>query len=185
MCARFEPVILLSNNPFHTHTLSPTQAVIVSAMPPLVLGMLPILLASAYVGWAYQKSAQELKRLDSVTRSPIYSHFAESVAGLATIRAFQQQRAFVRESGRRVDANDRVYHHLWCANRWLALRLQLLGSTITGCVHWFGGWLSTLDRDVAPKYSPFRAIHTHITRTAWWAPTSWRRLGTSRAPPPG
>lgn len=104
-------------------------------MPPLVLGMLPILLASAYVGWAYQKSAQELKRLDSVTRSPIYSHFAESVAGLATIRAYQRQRAFVRESGRRVDANDRVYHHLWCANRWLALRLQLMGSAITGCVH--------------------------------------------------
>ena len=135
-------------------------------MPPLVLGMLPILLASAYVGWAYQKSAQELKRLDSVTRSPIYSHFAESVAGLATIRAFQQQRAFVRESGRRVDANDRVYHHLWCANRWLALRLQLLGSAITGCVHWFGGWLSRLDRDVAHQVFTLSINpHTHYTHS--------------------
>lgn len=101
-------------------------------MAPLILGMIPVLLASAYVGWGYQKSAQELKRLDSVTRSPIYSHFAESVAGLATIRAYRRQGAFVEESGRRVDANDRVYHHLWSANRWLALRLQLLGSVITG-----------------------------------------------------
>lgn len=120
--------------PIYTHGNKNTQAVIVSAMAPLILGILPVLLASAYVGWAYQRSAQELKRLDSVTRSPIYSHFAESVAGLATIRAYRRRAAFVAESGRRVDANDRAYHHLWSANRWLALRLQLLGSAVTGWV---------------------------------------------------
>ncbi len=108
--------------------------VILHSMAPLVLGMVPILLVSVYVGNKYQRSARELKRLDSVTRSPIYSHFSETVGGVATIRAYGVQRRFVQESNARVDVNDRVYHHLWSVNRWLAVRLQLLGAAIVGMV---------------------------------------------------
>jgi hypothetical protein len=53
---------------------------------------------------------------------------------VATIRAFGRQSFFVKEAGRRVDRNSRVYHHLWSANRWLAVRLQLLGGFMTGMV---------------------------------------------------
>lgn len=53
---------------------------------------------------------------------------------MATIRAFGRQSFFVTEAGRRVDRNSRVYHHLWSANRWLAVRLQLLGGFMTGMV---------------------------------------------------
>ncbi|KAM3569743.1 hypothetical protein VYU27_008164 [Nannochloropsis oceanica] len=109
-------------------------AIILHAMAPLILGMIPILLASSYFGYIYQKSARELKRLDSVTRSPIYSHFIESVAGLPTIRAYQQQARFIAESDARIDTNSCVYHHLWSTNRWLAVRLQLLGAAIVGMV---------------------------------------------------
>jgi hypothetical protein len=48
-------------------------------MPPLALGMLPILALSLHFGRAYQRSSRELKRLESVTRSPIYSAFEETV----------------------------------------------------------------------------------------------------------
>jgi hypothetical protein len=33
----------------------------------------------------------ELKRLDAVSRSPIYSHFSQTLNGLSVIRAFQHQ----------------------------------------------------------------------------------------------
>lgn len=109
-------------------------AVILRNMAPLVLGMLPVFLLSFHVGYTYQRSARELKRLDSVTRSPIYSHFSETVSGVATLRAYGAQRRFVAESDKRVDVNDKVYHHLWSSNRWLAVRLQLLGAAVVGMV---------------------------------------------------
>jgi len=109
-------------------------AVILRNMAPLVLGMLPVFLLSFHVGYTYQRSARELKRLDSVTRSPIYSHFADTVSGVATLRAYGAQRRFIAESDKRVDVNDMVYHHLWSSNRWLAVRLQLLGAAVVGMV---------------------------------------------------
>jgi len=109
-------------------------AVIISTMPILVIGMVPVILASIYVAHVYNCSARELKRLDSTTRSPVLSHFAETVNGVTTIRAFGRQQHFLEENARFLDANNRVYHHLWTANRYLAVRLQVLGAITTGMV---------------------------------------------------
>ena len=51
---------------------------------------------------------RELKRLDSVSRSPIFSHFGESLEGTSTIRAFRVQPHFIKDSERRVDYNLQV-----------------------------------------------------------------------------
>ncbi len=43
----------------------------------------------------YRAAARELKRMDSITRSPIYAHFSAALGGLATIRAYGLQRRFI------------------------------------------------------------------------------------------
>lgn len=50
----------------------------------------------------------ELKRLDSVSRSPIFSHFGASLEGTSTIRAFRAQFMFIRDNEKRVDYNLQV-----------------------------------------------------------------------------
>ena len=83
---------------------------------------------------AYQKyylsSSRELKRLDSISRSPIYAHFQESLGGITTIRAYRQQGRFALENEWRMDANLRAYFPSINANRWLAVRLEIIGSVI-------------------------------------------------------
>ena len=62
-------------------------------------------------------TSRQLKRLDSITRSPIYTHFQESITGAASIRAYRQQERFMSESEQRVDHNQIAYYYNICANR--------------------------------------------------------------------
>ena len=55
----------------------------------------------------YRSSARELKRLDAILRSSLYAHFSESLAGLATIRAYGETDRFRKESEDRMNIENR------------------------------------------------------------------------------
>lgn len=78
----------------------------------------------------YVATSRQLKRLESVSRSPIYSHFSETVTGVQAIRAFGQQERFILESERKVDLNQVCYYPGIISNRWLAVRLEMIGNLI-------------------------------------------------------
>ena len=83
--------------------------------------------------WTYryfQYTNRELKRLDSVARSPIYSFFGQCLAGLATIRAFRACDRMAEESAEKVDNQARFMLALVSSNRWLSIRLELLGGVM-------------------------------------------------------
>ncbi|XHG00182.1 hypothetical protein AWENTII_003647 [Aspergillus wentii] len=107
-----------------------TMIVISSSTPAFLLVIVPL----GYVYFSYQKyylrTSRELKRLDSVTRSPIYAHFQESLGGISTIRAYKQENRFALENEWRMDENLRAYFPSICANRWLAVRLEFIGSMV-------------------------------------------------------
>ncbi|TQB70175.1 hypothetical protein MPDQ_000830 [Monascus purpureus] len=107
-----------------------TMIVIAISTPGFLLLIIPL----GYIYFSYQKyylrTSRELKRLDSVTRSPIYAHFQESLGGVSTIRAYRQGNRFSLENEWRMDANLRAYFPSICANRWLAVRLEFIGSII-------------------------------------------------------
>lgn len=52
--------------------------------------------------------SRELKRLSTVTLSPVYAHFSESLAGLCTIRALRASDRFAAENEERLDINQRA-----------------------------------------------------------------------------
>ncbi|KAB8250819.1 P-loop containing nucleoside triphosphate hydrolase protein [Aspergillus flavus] len=107
-----------------------TMGVIASSTPAFLILVVPL----GYIYLSYQKyylrTSRELKRLDSVTRSPIYAHFQESLGGISTIRAYKQQNRFTLENEWRMDENLRAYFPSISANRWLAVRLEFIGSII-------------------------------------------------------
>ena len=92
--------------------------------------IIPIGALYLYIQRYYLRTSRELKRLDSVSKSPIFAHFQESLAGLTTIRAYRHQERFATENEWRVDANLRTYFPSTIANRWLAVRLEFIGSFV-------------------------------------------------------
>ncbi|AAS51156.2 ACL072Cp [Eremothecium gossypii ATCC 10895] len=85
----------------------------------------------ALIGYFYVTTSRELKRFESITRSPIYQHFSETLVGITSIRAYGDERRFMLENLSRIDDNNRPFFYLWIANRWLAFRVDLLGALVT------------------------------------------------------
>ncbi|XP_035914949.1 multidrug resistance-associated protein 1 isoform X2 [Anopheles stephensi] len=107
-----------------------TLVVISISTPIFAAVIVPIGVLYYAVQRFYVATSRQLKRLESVSRSPIYSHFGETIQGVQTIRAYSVQDRFITESDERVDSNQLCYCPSIIANRWLAVRLEMVGNLI-------------------------------------------------------
>ena len=78
----------------------------------------------------YRRTYVECQRLDSTSRSPVFAHFSETLAGVETIRAFGRSDDFVGASATLVDVNHTASFSLRSADQWLSLRLELISGGI-------------------------------------------------------
>ncbi|XP_010522092.1 PREDICTED: ABC transporter C family member 2 [Tarenaya hassleriana] len=99
---------------------------IVSTLSLWAIMPLLVLFYGAYL--YYQSTAREVKRLDSVSRSPVYAQFGEALNGLSTIRAYKAYDRMAEINGRAMDNSIRFTLVNMSANRWLAIRLETLGG---------------------------------------------------------
>ncbi|KAJ8721588.1 hypothetical protein PYW07_002363 [Mythimna separata] len=120
-----------------------TLFVISFSTPIFMAVILPIGFIYYVIQRFYVATSRQLKRLESVSRSPIYSHFGESITGASTIRAYNVSERFIEESERGVDHNQSCYYPSCIANRWLAVRLEMIGNLII----FFSAMFAVLNRD--------------------------------------
>lgn len=78
----------------------------------------------------YIATSREVKRIESIARSPIYSTFGETLNGTTLIRAFKMQNNFVDKNSLQLNDNQTAYFAGTSANRWLAVRLEFVGAGI-------------------------------------------------------
>eukprot|EP00178_Gracilaria_changii_P005265 TRINITY_DN1862_c0_g1_i1.p1 TRINITY_DN1862_c0_g1~~TRINITY_DN1862_c0_g1_i1.p1 ORF type:complete len:1372 (+),score=202.17 TRINITY_DN1862_c0_g1_i1:5348-9463(+) len=78
----------------------------------------------------FNRTSLELKRLDSISKSPIYAHFSETLGGLSTIRAYGKQAQSKSDNMRMIDVNQRAYFSWIAANRWFSLYLEMAGTLL-------------------------------------------------------
>jgi ABC-type multidrug transport system fused ATPase/permease subunit len=104
--------------------------IVFSATPIILILIIPLAIGSILIANPYLHISRDLKRLDSITRSPIYSLFTETLLGVTIIRAFNKKDYFINEIFKRIDNNNRAFFYLWVSNRWLGIRIDLLGALI-------------------------------------------------------
>ncbi|KAL5526288.1 hypothetical protein ACEPAF_8011 [Sanghuangporus sanghuang] len=83
-----------------------------------------------YFAAFYRASAREMKRLDSLLRSLLYSHFSESLTGLPTIRSYGETDRFLKDNRYYVDLEDRALFLTITNQRWMAIRLDFMGGLL-------------------------------------------------------
>lgn len=105
---------------------------LISAITPGFL-IAAVFVSIVYValGAVYVNSSRDLKRIESVSRSPLYQQFGETLTGVVTIRAYGDGPRFIDDNHRRINAYNRPHIHLWAANRWLATRIDLTGALVS------------------------------------------------------
>lgn len=91
----------------------------VGAFTPFTLPCLvPILLLFYFLYIFFQTSVREIKRLDAVSRSPVYSSLNDAINGLPTIKAFNAEQRLIKKHRDFVDANVRLNLVNQSMNRW-------------------------------------------------------------------
>ncbi|XP_069116797.1 ATP-binding cassette sub-family C member 10-like [Argopecten irradians] len=104
-----------------------TIAITCYGLPWFALLLVPLGVIYYKIQQYYRHTSRELKRISSITLSPIYAHFSETVSGLVTIRAFRQTPRFQKENLSRLDLNQRAQFVAGAVGSWLGFRLQMMG----------------------------------------------------------
>ncbi|KAK0619751.1 hypothetical protein B0T14DRAFT_537418 [Immersiella caudata] len=107
-----------------------TVVIIASVTPGFLVAGFFITVAYVVLGNFYLHASRDLKRLESVERSPLFQQFGETLTGVTTIRAYSDERRFIRDNIARINKQLRPFIYLWAANRWLAFRTDALGDLV-------------------------------------------------------
>lgn len=97
-------------------------SVIVIVNPPMIVALSAAMVLFALIIKLYLRPSQDLKRLEGICRSPVFSHLTATINGLATIRARNIQNKLSNE----FDALQDVHSAVW----------QLAMTSNTACGLW-------------------------------------------------
>ncbi|KAN0096080.1 putative ATP-binding cassette transporter [Hyaloscypha variabilis] len=86
----------------------------------------PVLLVVWVLQKFYLRTSRQIRLLDLEAKSPLYTHFIESLSGLATIRAFGWSSHFVSQNLVLLDNSQKPYYLLFCIQRWLSIVLEVM-----------------------------------------------------------
>ncbi|XP_031416224.1 ATP-binding cassette sub-family C member 4-like isoform X2 [Clupea harengus] len=108
-------------------------------IPWILIPIIPLLAVFLYLRRYFLRTSRDIKRLESTTRSPVFSHLSSSLQGLWTIRAFKAQERFQQMFDAHQDLHSESWFLFLTTSRWFAVRLDGLCSifvTITafGCL---------------------------------------------------
>uniref|UniRef100_G1M734 Canalicular multispecific organic anion transporter 1 n=1 Tax=Ailuropoda melanoleuca TaxID=9646 RepID=G1M734_AILME len=105
-----------------------TVLVIAGALPLFILGVIPLVFLYFTIQRYYVASSRQIRRLAGASRSPIISHFSETLSGVSTIRAFGHEQRFIQQNREVVNENLVCFYNNVISNRWLSVRLEFLGN---------------------------------------------------------
>lgn len=107
-------------------------SVCVYVVPPVGLALVPVFMTYIYYGNLFRASSREIRRLDATTRSPVYAHFGETLAGLSTIRSFGDSERYIQHNKVLLEGNLVTRWSDALTQRWLNFRFDQVSACLIG-----------------------------------------------------
>ncbi|KAG0370512.1 hypothetical protein BGZ54_006027 [Gamsiella multidivaricata] len=101
-------------------------------LPWLIPVMAPLSVLYCFVASYYQRTSRELKRIDAILRSHMFSYFSETLSGISTLKAYHQHgidNAIFRNQ-HNLDRSNKAFYHLLLGMRWIGIRVFALGHCL-------------------------------------------------------
>ncbi|KAF9500349.1 P-loop containing nucleoside triphosphate hydrolase protein [Pleurotus eryngii] len=105
--------------------------VIIIFAPSFLGPSIVIAILGSWLGQVYITAQLPVRREMSIAKSPVLGHLGAAMAGLISVRAYGAEEAFKNESLIRIDVYTRAAVTCYNLNRWLCVRIKLLGNTFT------------------------------------------------------
>jgi ABC-type multidrug transport system fused ATPase/permease subunit len=101
--------------------------------PMIIIVLIFVILIYYRIQRFYRLTSRELRRLDSIYRSPVYTLFTDAMRGITELRSLGSASLIPYSSKLVIALNDslRVSFAMNIASQWLNIRMQLLGTFIT------------------------------------------------------
>ncbi|CAL5028383.1 unnamed protein product [Urochloa decumbens] len=97
---------------------------------PVFTIFIPVTVACFLYQRYYIPTAREMARLSQIQMAPILHHFAESLSGASSIRAYGQKDRFRKANLSLVDNHSRPWFHNISSMEWLSFRLNMLSNFV-------------------------------------------------------
>ncbi|KAK3604649.1 hypothetical protein CHS0354_007192 [Potamilus streckersoni] len=102
--------------------------------PWFLIALIPLSICFVAIRNVFAVGMRDLKRQDSITKSPVLSLATATVQGIFTIDAYKRGQHFQKKFQEYLDTNTSAFYLLCCSNRWLAVRLDLVSSAAVGII---------------------------------------------------
>eukprot|EP00980_Cylindrotheca_fusiformis_P019578 scaffold6784_cov108-Cylindrotheca_fusiformis.AAC.20 len=102
----------------------------ISILPWSAAAIIPVSVMYWVLVLHYRQSGPDLQRLDAISRSPMQSMVTECLEGSTSIRVYHQDKNFVNRFRKVMDSNSSALLNFVSAQRWLGVRMELLGSVV-------------------------------------------------------
>uniref|UniRef100_UPI00398F2F2F ATP-binding cassette sub-family C member 4 n=1 Tax=Pristiophorus japonicus TaxID=55135 RepID=UPI00398F2F2F len=109
-------------------------AVAVSVIPWILLPITPLVIVFFFLRRYFLETSRDIKRMESTTRSPAFSHLSTSLQGLWTIRATKSEQQFQAKFDEHQDLHSETWFLFLSTSRWLAVRLDALCAIFVSTV---------------------------------------------------
>ncbi|KAF0730173.1 hypothetical protein Ae201684P_013302 [Aphanomyces euteiches] len=98
--------------------------------PYILIVYVPLVWLFQKIQVFYNRTSAELKRLESISRTPVINIISETINGITTIRAFGMTRTFATKSREVLDHNQSYFMIYRASSRWLQMRLDWVSTVV-------------------------------------------------------
>ena len=102
----------------------------IASSPWFIVVLIPMMILFYIIQRYFRCSSREMKRIEGISRSPLYVMFNSALQGMTTIRAYEKTSSFMSTFFIRCDIQSANFFYFYMSQRWLAIRLDIISNLL-------------------------------------------------------